>query len=68
MTLYDGEDWFFQIDSHMDFDQHWDEQLIAQASALMPGRKGLVLSSYPNAFVMADGKAVRRSSTQKILR
>jgi hypothetical protein len=67
MTLYDGEDWFFQIDSHMDFDEHWDEQLIAQATRLLPGRKGLVLSSYPNAFVLADGKAVRRASTDKIL-
>ena len=45
MAFYEGEDWFFQIDSHMDFDPHWDQRLIAQASALMPQRKGVVLSA-----------------------
>jgi hypothetical protein len=29
MSLHDGEEWFLQIDSHMDFDPGWDEQLIA---------------------------------------
>jgi hypothetical protein len=50
MSLYDGEDWYFQIDSHMDFDPGWDERLIAQAEALLPGRPGVVISSYPEAF------------------
>jgi hypothetical protein len=67
MTLYDGEDWFFQIDSHMDFDLHWDQRLIGQARALMPGRKGVVLSAYPNAFVFEGDRPVRRASTDKIL-
>ena len=67
MSLYDGEDWFFQIDSHMDFDPHWDERLIAQAQALLPGRKGVVLSSYPNSFVFEDKPPVRRPATDKIL-
>ncbi|MES3002927.1 MAG: GlcNAc-transferase family protein [Pseudomonadota bacterium] len=67
MSLYDGEEWFLQIDSHMDFDAHWDERLILQAQALLPGRKGIVLSSYPNAFAFEEGRAVRRPTTQKIL-
>ncbi|MEO5669308.1 MAG: GlcNAc-transferase family protein [Ramlibacter sp.] len=67
MSLYNGEDWFFQIDSHMEFDLHWDDRLIEFARALLPGRKGVALSAYPNAFEMEDGRAVRRSSTQKIL-
>ncbi|MEO7391808.1 MAG: GlcNAc-transferase family protein [Ramlibacter sp.] len=67
MSLYNGEDWFFQIDSHMDFDPNWDERLIDFARALLPGRKGVVLSSYPNAFAMEDGHVVRRASTEKIL-
>lgn len=67
MSLYDGEDWFFQIDSHMDFDLHWDERLISQAAALLPGRKGLALSAYPNAFVFEGGRPVRRPSTDKVL-
>jgi len=67
MSLYDGEDWFFQIDSHMDFDLHWDQRLIAQAQALLGGRKGIVLSSYPNAFVFEGNQPVRRPSTEKVL-
>lgn len=67
MSLYDGEDWFFQIDSHMDFDLHWDERLIVQAQALLPGRKGVVLSAYPNAFIFESGQPVRRSTTDKVL-
>jgi hypothetical protein len=67
MSLYDNEDWFFQIDSHMDFDLHWDERLIGQAQALLPGRKGVVLSAYPNAFVFEDDRPVRRMATDKVL-
>ncbi len=67
MSLYDGEEWFFQIDSHMDFDAHWDERLITQALALLPGRQGVVLSSYPHAFVFEDSKAVPKPTTDKVL-
>ena len=67
MSLYDGEQWFFQIDSHMDFDPNWDEQLIAQASALLPGRPGVVLSAYPNAFAFEGAQVVRRPATDKVL-
>ncbi|MDB5871069.1 MAG: hypothetical protein JWQ07_511 [Ramlibacter sp.] len=67
MSLYDGEDWFFQIDSHMDFAAHWDDKLIAQAQALLPGRKGVVLSAYPNAFAFEGEQAVHRPSTEKVL-
>jgi hypothetical protein len=67
MSLYSGEEWFFQIDSHMDFDLHWDERLIAQAQSLLPGRPGVVLSAYPNAFVFEGDRPVRRPSTDKVL-
>lgn len=67
MTLYDGEDWFFQIDSHMDFDPGWDELLADQTASLMRGRRGAVVSSYPNAFVFDNGQPVRRAATDKVL-
>jgi hypothetical protein len=67
MSLYDGEEWFMQIDSHMEFDEHWDERLIAQAHALLPGRAGVVISAYPNAFVLEDGEPVKRPTTDKVL-
>lgn len=67
MALYDGEDWFLQIDSHMDFEPGWDERLIGQARALAPGRPGVVLSAYPNAFVFEGGQPVPRRTTHKVL-
>jgi hypothetical protein len=67
MTLYEGENWFLQIDSHMDFDQGWDARLIAHAQALAPGRHGVVISSYPNSFVFQNGQPARRPATDKVL-
>ncbi len=67
MSFFDGEDWFFQIDSHMDFDQGWDQRLIGQARALLPGRKGVALSAYPNPFVLEGQQVVRRVCTDKVL-
>ncbi|QJW85614.1 hypothetical protein HK414_27140 [Ramlibacter terrae] len=67
MTLYDGEDWFLQLDSHMDFDPGWDAQLVAQARAPGAPARGLVISSYPNAFVLEDGRPVRRPTTHGVL-
>jgi hypothetical protein len=67
MSFYRGEDWFLQVDSHMDFEQGWDERLAEQARALSAGRKGVVLSTYPSPFVFEDGKPVRKPVTQKVL-
>jgi len=67
MSLHDGEDWFLQLDSHMDFDAGWDERLLAQALALGAPRRRLVLSSYPDAFAFVDGQPVRRPTTGGVL-
>lgn len=67
MAFYDGEDWFFQLDSHMDFDPGWDARLIGQAGALLPGRKGVVLSAYPNPFVLQGQQVVRKICTDGVL-
>ena len=67
MSLYDGEDWFFQIDSHMDFDPHWDDKLITEAQKLMEGRRGIVISSYPNPFIFENGEPVPKPTTHKVL-
>ena len=50
--LWQGEDYYFQIDSHMRFVQGWDEILITML-ALCPAAKP-VLSSYPLAFTPPD--------------
>jgi hypothetical protein len=67
MSLYDGEDWILQIDSHMDFDPGWDDVLIGQARLLERGRKGIVLSTYPPAFVFENGEPVRKLVTRNVL-
>jgi hypothetical protein len=67
MTLYDGEDFFFQVDSHMDFDTGWDEVLCDQLRTLMRGRRGAVISSYPNPFVFEGEQLVRRNNNADVL-
>jgi len=67
MALYDGEDWYLQLDSHMDFEPGWDERLVAQARALAPGRRGVVVTAYPHAFAFEDGRPVPRPPTGPLL-
>ena len=67
MSLHDGEDWFLQLDAHMDFDPGWDARLVAQARALgAPGRP-LVISTYPEAFRLVDGQPRRAPLTHGVL-
>ena len=67
MSLQDAEDWFLQLDSHMDFDPGWDDTLVAQALALGAPRRPVVISSYPDAFSFVEGQPVRRPTTQGVL-
>jgi len=67
MTMYGGQDWFFQIDSHMDFDQDWDDILVNQAIELQQKNKGVVITSYPNPFIFEHGLPVKRPVTKSIL-
>ncbi len=64
---YDGEDWFLQLDAHMDFDPGWDERLVAQAQALGAPRRRLAISSYPDALLLVDGQLVRQPTTAGVL-
>jgi hypothetical protein len=67
MSLYRGEDWYLQIDSHTDFEPEWDAALVAQAQAIHAMQPRFVISSYPAPFEMVDGTPVRRPTTQKVL-
>jgi hypothetical protein len=67
MSLYADEDWFLQIDSHMDFDPDWDAQLIAQLQALQAQQPQCVISSYPNGFELHQGQPVRHTVTTSVL-
>jgi len=48
MKLYDGEDWYLQLDSHHRFTQDWDEKLVEQAE--LTGSPRPVLSTYAAGF------------------
>ncbi|GAB3669818.1 GlcNAc-transferase family protein [Ramlibacter alkalitolerans] len=67
MSLHDGEEWFLQLDAHMDFDAGWDERLLAAARALGAPARPLVISSYPCAFRLVQGEAVRETLTHGVL-
>jgi len=67
MSLHDGEEWFLQLDSHMDFEAGWDERLVQQALALGAPARPLVISSYPDAFAFEQGRPVRRVTTGGVL-
>lgn len=46
--LYQGEDFYLQIDAHMRAEPRWDERLVAEWRAL--GDERAILSSYPPAY------------------
>lgn len=57
MSLYSGEDWFMQIDSHTDFDQGWDTYFINHANELGLQHNYGVISSFPPGFEWKDNVA-----------
>lgn len=67
MTFYGGQDWFFQIDSHMLFDRGWDERLVAAAMQCAAINPKCILSNYPNAFEMIDNLPKPKPVTQQVL-
>jgi hypothetical protein len=48
MKLYDGEDWFLQLDSHHRFEQDWDRLLLDQAERTGAARP--LLTTYGTPF------------------
>ena len=67
MSLYQQEDWFFQIDSHMIFKFGWDVTLLESAAECAEINPNFVISSYPNPFNFVDGVATPQPVTEKIL-
>lgn len=58
MTLYEGEEWFLQIDSHMRFDAEWDDIFLSAAKECAQKNPNFLISSYPLAFKYEDGKPI----------
>jgi glycosyltransferase involved in cell wall biosynthesis len=54
-SLYDGEAFLLQVDSHTLFERGWDDQLRAQHAALRERSAKPIVSTYPYRFDMVDG-------------
>lgn len=57
-SLFRGEDYLLQLDSHMLFDRRWDTLLIAQLR--LERAEKPILSSYPPAFTVDENRVVTR--------
>ena len=55
-SLYQGESYLLQIDSHMLFEPDWDEQLVTQWLELKSISSKPIISIYPHGFEFKDGK------------
>ncbi len=67
MSVMGRQDLFLQIDSHMIFEQDWDDTLMAKANALMTITPDCVLSSYPPSFKIVDGVPTPQGSSQRLI-
>lgn len=56
MKLWDGEDWFFQLDSHCRFAPGWDATLVRMAADTGSGKP--VLTTYPNPFTPGENEVL----------
>jgi len=54
MKLWQGEDWFLQLDSHCRFANGWDEMLLRAAADT--GSKKPILSTYPAPFTPGENE------------
>jgi hypothetical protein len=67
MSLHQGEDWYFQVDSHTWFEPGWDERLLhwgAHCAALNPRN---LISCYPNPFRMHNGEPYATQVGRQVL-
>jgi hypothetical protein len=56
MSMYCNEDWFFQIDSHMRFEQDWDEWFIESSKKCLSLSSKPIISSYPKLYTLENGQ------------
>lgn len=67
MALYQGEDWFLQIDSHTWLEPGWDERLVQWGERLVARQPRSLASCYPNPFVIEGGVPVARNVGERVL-
>lgn len=67
MALYQGEDWYLQIDSHTWFEPGWDERLVRWGERCVAQNERSLLTCYPNPFIFRDGHPVAQPVTNRLL-
>ncbi|WP_373715211.1 GlcNAc-transferase family protein [Roseateles sp.] len=67
MSLYQGERWFLQIDSHTWFEPGWDDRLIAWGEHCAALNPRSLVTTYPNAFTLRDGQPVATIAGAELL-
>jgi hypothetical protein len=68
-SLWAGEKYLLQIDSHMWFQKGWDVQLVQEhvAASLQAGHPRQIITTYPGAFTFQDGQPVDAGSPKDVL-
>jgi hypothetical protein len=56
--FYNGEDYYLQIDSHMKFEENWDEKLILNYKKYISEGANPIISAYPGAYKYENFKTV----------
>lgn len=67
MSLWQGESWFLQIDSHTWFEPGWDEHLLDWSARCALSNPRHIITCYPNPFDWVDGEAHPRTVSDKVL-
>ncbi|MBL8339919.1 MAG: hypothetical protein JNL30_00510 [Rubrivivax sp.] len=67
MALYQSEDWYLQIDSHMWFEPGWDDRLVEWGQWCESQNSRSLISCYPNPFEMINGHPVAKPVTNNVL-
>jgi hypothetical protein len=59
MELYSGEDYFLQIDSHIQFVSGWDTKLISQLKMAQKKSKNnkIIISAFPGMYIRESNRA-----------
>jgi hypothetical protein len=55
MSLYQGEDWFFQVDAHTMFEPGWDEIMLKHATQCADVNPNFIISCYAPPFTLVEG-------------
>jgi hypothetical protein len=67
MALYQGEDWFLQVDSHTWFEPGWDEHLVAWGRRCTQANPRALLTCYPNPFTLGAHGPVATLVSHQVL-